>query len=343
MNYKRIARNVEQRFGGDIARLFGVEQQSVRFKLGTDVPVAATSGNVITINPNYAWQDRADVRGALIHELTHAYGVRAGTDKVETAADAARYLLNPKETAGWTPSAEVKKLAGKVDMGAYDSNGPSMGADGHHRNTVTNNASKASRNPGLPVLGPAFAAAQAQQAAGLQSSLMTALAQIKAAKGQIRGQFTLEKQGAKSQQIADIAHVVNDSMERGVRGASFTQTAEAGTLADRAAAIEAARMTKASGLQEQGFAGLQAVNQYNLGLAGLSADKAAQQQAAALELYKAQAYDSQMKRYNELYKRLLANLRARGARGTSRVFGNAGSNGTIGAITPGGYQTGGGF
>lgn len=340
-----MAARVERRYGGRIAQMFGVDQGSVRFQLSSDIANPAwTSGNTISINPQYAWRGKGDVRGALIHELTHAYGVGAGTNKVETYADLARYRLNHGDP-GWEPSKAVLRMAGT------DGNGPRAGVDPYSRrnsNTTRHDASKASGKPGLPVLGPEFAAAQAQQLAGIQQQLLSTLAALKSQKGAARAQFTLDKAGAKAQRIDDMASTVNAALDRGVLGSSFDLSARAGVVADEAAAINAARMQKATTLEQLRLAAISAQNQAGIDTAGVAAQGAAQQAALAIQQYQAGAYDRQMRGYQDLYRQILERLQAR--RGGRRygypgmtATGNGGPNGTVGTILPGGWQSGGGF
>lgn len=280
----KLFQKVEQNFGGRIADLFGIKKLPVNFsvgKVGGDA-VAVTQGQNITFDPDYLRDaSRADIRGATIHELTHAYGMGGlygKGNKTETYADYARYALN-RGDPGWDPSREVREMAERRGDMANNagSNGPRAGAGtGRNRDTTVNKASKATPyNPYMSV-GGSFGAGQDLATARYNQLLQ--LAQLKAQKSQLKGAFKEGRADARAGQVQGMADTVNASLESGGFGSSVDYQGRTG--------VNAAYQEEVAGLRQDRALGKLDIQNQKLGVnAEYAQAVAAIQQRMAEERY----------------------------------------------------------
>jgi hypothetical protein len=308
----RLFQKVEQKYGGRIADLFGIQQRGVQFDIGK-VPgksVAVTQGQRITFDRDYLQNaSRSDIRGATIHELTHAYGMggdaKGKPGKVETYADYARAVLN-RNDPGWSPSREVREmLERRGDMANNaGSNGPRAGAGtGRNRDTTVNNASKQTPyNPYLSV-GGAFGAASDLAAARYQQLLQ--LAQLKAQKSALKGQFMEGRATARADQVAGMADAVNTSLESGGFGSSVDFQARAGVDAAKVAEMNRLKQERAlgkMGLQTEKL-GINA--EYAQTVAGIQQSMAEERLASLMEQFGLNTAGASGVDYKSILKKLL--------------------------------------
>lgn len=269
-----------------VDRLFGTESNKAVFHQGStqDGNPAYTSGSDVYFDPAYLKAaSKADIRGALIHELTHVAGVKAGTGRVETAADYARYTLNPKEDPNWRPSADVLAMADRRgdDVAYTDTKGPSVG--NRNRNTVRNNLSKAT--PPAPLLGPGATLGYGTQAAGATTSLYERLAAIKAQKGLIKAQAIQGRADAKAAGIAGVTGAVNNALDRGILNSSIDYAGRTAALADKERMMQDVIAQKSAGLLGLGTERISAFNDFYNTMFGIQADKAAAQSEQSISAF----------------------------------------------------------
>lgn len=281
-NYERFLNRVEKKYGGKIADLFGVKELPTNLTIGR-VPgnaVAVTQGQNITFGKQYLRDaSKSDIRGAMIHELTHAYEVGHGKSdqRIETLADFARYKLN-KNDPGWDPSREVLAMAGR---------GNKVGDGNRMRNTQQN---KLSKNPGgakaLPAMSPAQNAAHYAQMQALFAQYQNQLMQLKQERVGLRTGFRQARTDIRGELIGGLSDVQNSNIERGTYGGSAGYQQEIGVRAEADQARAAAKTEMLQGLAYNQIAKQGAATDYQMGLAQLQAEKLAQQQemlAAQLE------------------------------------------------------------
>lgn len=291
MASKRIFQKVEDKYGGRIASLLGVDQANVTFQVTNLEPGMAANANadtgVIQVDRGFLKrtnQGRADVRGALIHELAHAYGAGYGTDKAETYADYARYALNPREAAYWKPSEAVLTMANTTGT-----NGPRPErTTGRSRDTVVNNASKA---PPAPPVSPASAANLGDQMAQGTYQYLQQLALLKQQLGMAKVDRADAMAAARAQRVTGMAGAVNQALESNMVGSSIDLAARAGVVAqqtaDQQAALRSFQAASASTQQDQ----LNAAAQYSQLQASIANARAAERMAALQEAYYKGLYD----------------------------------------------------
>lgn len=301
-----FAAKVEQKFGPQVAKLLGLTysgQADVR--LG-DVGTAAATGaynGAITISRGELLGSKADLRGAVIHEVTHvegaAYG-RAGYTPhgEETFADYARYMLNPKEGPGWSASAPVLGLAaetkGKIQQQAAaglqqaglggavvngsQNNGGKPGRSGRQRGALTNG-----KGPAVPppAVDPSSAQAYAGQEASATSTLYDTLAGLKPQLGAIRGQFGIDKAAVRAAQISGQVGAEDNALQRGIVGSSIDLAGRSAVDATAAQGMQAAIQAKIQGVLGIKQQKLTAIDNYWTQFYQIQAEKAANQEAAA--------------------------------------------------------------
>jgi hypothetical protein len=284
---QRILRKVERRFGSKLAELFGADSTDFTFNVVKGLTRNSEDGRlaqagvgtgVVDIDRRFLRTGtRADVRGALIHEMAHALGQGS-----ETSADYARYVLNPKEAAYWKPSEAVLDMANETGV-----NGPRPErTTGRSRDTVVNNASKVA-----PPVSPASAVNLGDQLAQGTYAYLQQLAllkqQLAAAKVGKRDAFA----EARAQRVAGMAGAVNTGLERGISGSSIDLGGRAAVVAEQAAAKQSALRAyqeQVSGVQMQQ---VDAAAQFAQLQASIANARAAERMAALQEQYYNGLYD----------------------------------------------------
>ena len=316
---------MEQNFGQRIADLFGVEYTPVSVGVQRGLGEARGDGRaaeglngVVTFDK--AWlrdASRRDVRGALIHETTHALGVgqRYGNN-LETYADYARYMLNPKEAPYWKPSDAVLAMAERRGDVATAPNRPKDGrGPGHRRNTGNNQRSGnggAVPYTGAPPLPPGQSAAFTGQMAAVQSQYTTALAAIRAQGGAVRGEFQGTMADIQAGRISGTVAAESNALQRGIVGSSADLGARAGVVANAAGQQVDARNAKLTALAGLRVSQMQAGTDYSMGIAGIQADKAAAQAELANQRFMNDMVANSMADYQKLYKDALQRILRQG-------------------------------
>lgn len=286
---RRLAtlRKWSSRFGPQIAELFGTSAPKATIGLGStdDNNPAYTTGSDVFFDPAYLKRtSRADLRGALIHELTHVAGVKADTGRVETAADYARYTLNPRENPDWKPSEDVLAMAARRgdDVAAYtDTKGPRVG--NRNRNSVRNNLSKAT--PPAPLVGPGATLGYGQQSASATTSLYERLAAIKAQKGLVKAQAIQGRADAKAAGIAGVSDAVNSALDRGILRSSVDYAGRTGALAEKERMMQDVIAQKSAGMLGLGQERIAAFNDFYNTQFGIQSQRAADQSEASIQAF----------------------------------------------------------
>lgn len=232
--------------------------------------------------------NRKDIRGALIHEITHVQGLGAtegyGARGEETYADLARAALNPHEVKGWSPTQTVLDLAEKkgIDVGAYDNNGPKAGKGNRQRNALTNGRGGAVPPP--PV-SPGQAVDYAGQTANATQTLYAKLAALQAQAGVVKSQFKMDRVAVRQQRVAGQVAAEADASARGGLGSSADLTARAGVDAAASSGLQQALQTKIQGILGIKTERIGAANDYYTQLYQIQAQKAAAQMQAAQDAF----------------------------------------------------------
>ena len=348
MPRRGFIRRVEQNYAGDIAKLFGIPQQNLTFNVvkgltrnSEDGRLAQAANGVIDIDRKFLRRgDPRDVRGALIHEMTHAMGPGMDGKRAETFADYARYTLNKNEFSEWKPSAEVLAMAERRGTGmAGQPNGPRQGRNGgHKRNAGTNQRSKNGGYlpSGAPPLGPAQSQAFTAQMAALQNSYSNALAAIRAQGGEIRGQYQSGLADIKANRIAGTAETEGAALSRGIVGSSADLGGRAAVVAEASGARVDARMARNSALSALRVSEMQAGTDYQMGIAQVAADKAAAQAELANQRFEQDMLAQQQDTYQSWLKKILA--RGKNPNGVDPRAGTPDSQGSTEPIAPYGGQ-----
>jgi hypothetical protein len=346
MKVVRFANQVARRYGPELSRLLGVPAASVTFHKAPGEDVASTSGTSIGLNP--AWfkgANRRDAKGAIVHELTHAYqGVPSGTASskaIEAIADAARSKLGLGAGSGYSSGLEGRltglndRQFGRVSRGLSEGKGldmpnvqpgpkPGRGA-GHLRNTGANANSKAGAGAYA-----ALSASQAQdfaaQAAGLEDAYTQALMAIKQQRGQVKAAAMTGRADVKATAISDMASTEGQASQAGILGSSVDTAARAGVLQTRTQGlvdVVAQRNDALAQLRLQKFGAQTALN---TGTAELQAQQAAAEAELQVQRYQDSLTAQSNANYQDLYKRALANLLAKGKTNGQDPRGNGGNN-----------------
>lgn len=297
-----------------VAQLFGVRNRQLtldvqRLNNGNAAQASGETGAITFDRSFLRTADRADIRGALIHETTHALGVGYGKAKDEALADYARYTLNRHETPGWNPSAEVLAIAKRRDdmPAGTRGNGPGTGRDGRRkRNTGMNGMSKA------PLLTPGQTQAYTSQSAAAVDAYGQAIAAIRAQGGAIRGQYKSSLADIRANRIAGAAETEGAAIERGIVGSSADLSGRAAVVADAAS-----QRVDAQGARNAAIAGLRtdemtAQTQLNSTLAQIQADKAAAQAELANQRFMQDMFSAQQQNYQSIYNDILKKLLGKG-------------------------------
>lgn len=246
----------------------------------------ASYGGGITFDKQFLrTADRKDFRGALIHELTHTQDKNYLGDKAETRADLARFMLNPKETADWKPSADVRAMArDRGDMAEY--RGGKVGEGNRRREGQGNKESKkvpgaGGKTPGaaaLPAMTPAQTAAYYDQLSGLYQTYQNQLMDLRQQRVGLRTAFKTQRTDIRGEMIGGLADAQNAGIERGTLGGSAQAQGEIGIRAEAEQARSAAKNEMLQGLAYNRIAQTQAATDYFAGGAALRAQQLAQQQ-----------------------------------------------------------------
>lgn len=332
MKVVRFANQVARRYGPELSRLLGVPVASVQFRKDPGTDVASTSGTSIGLNP--AWfkgANRRDAKGAIIHELTHAYqGVPGGTASskaIEAIADAARFKLGFGAGSGYSSGLENRltnlndRQFARVSEGLSEGKGldmpnqqpgPKAGrGPGHLRNTGANANSKAGAGA-YAALSAAQAQGFAGQAAGLEDAYTQALMAIKQARGQVKASAVTGRADVKATAISDMAATEGQASQAGILGGSTDAAARAGVLQARDTGlldVTAQKMDALAQLRLQKFGAQTALN---TGLSQLEAEKAAASAELQVQRYQAGLQAQSDANYQQLYRSALQNLIAKG-------------------------------
>ncbi len=333
MNLTKVARRTEAKYGRDIAQLLGVPQRSVTYSLGQlNGAAAETRGQAITIDKDY-FESKKDLRGAIVHELAHAYmavpGNKVPSKWVEGTADYARAELT--KTPGWKPNNQVRALQRvgedrarrfaslaaqgkfKEELVAY-TNGPRAGrGSGRARTGGTNRRSKGGNANGAyaPPLPPGQSWGFAQQIAALQQGYGATLAGIQAEVGAVKSQKLSALGDIREQRIAGAAAAESDALSRGIGvGSSAHLEAQGANIATAAGAKVDVRSQTSAALAALRAQKMGAQSDLMLGVAGVQADKAAAQAELANQRYMQDLIATQTESYQSLYKDALKKILA---------------------------------
>lgn len=185
---------------------------------------------------------------------------------------------------------------------AYTLNGPRAGRGvGRSRFTLVNNASKKKNpypgntasartpvNSGAvppPPVDPSSAVAYGGQLASLQLTLGARLAELRAQRGFVQGQFRMDRAGIRANRISGIAGAVGGAIESGILGGSADLEQRVGVESDAAAQMQAAIQAKLQGILGIKMGRIQATNEYYTGVYQVQAAKAAQQAELANQAF----------------------------------------------------------
>lgn len=333
----QLLQQLSQRYAPQVASLFGVQTAlptSITVGRTAEGVAESSAGGGITFDRSYLkGATRKDVKGALIHELTHVAGVAYGQDRrAETMADAARAVLGPNDP-NWTPSAASAKAAERLDM-AYRAPGPKAGQHPGLRR-ARNTGAQAQSKVAAGVLSPTAAAGFSQQAVGLQQSYVNALAAIRAQAAATKGEAKSTFADIKAQRIAGTVGAEADAINRGIVGSSSDAGARSAVVAQAGTAKADAIAARNSALAQLKVQGMQAGTDLQLGLGQLATDKAAAQAELAAQRFQEDAFDTQQSNYQQLYQSILQRLLAQ--RGNP-----AGIQGAGAVLTQPGHSPGGG-
>lgn len=164
---------------------------------------------------------------------------------------------------------------------AYQNNGPRAGRGQRFRNTLMNQASK---TPPPPV-GATSAVDYGAQSAMNQLTLAQRLAALRAEKGQIFGQFRMDRASANANAISGMATAVNSSLDRGLVGSSIDAEGRTGVLAQKASDVQAAIQAKVQGLLGLRTQRIDATNQYYNAEFEIASQRAAEQATLANQAF----------------------------------------------------------
>jgi hypothetical protein len=291
------------KYGGKVANLFDTQEQAVSLQVGNIAAgnPAYTSGQTVVFDRQYLrGASRQDVRGALIHELTHAYGVGATPSgrpgpSVETYADYARYVLNKNEDPDWQPSEAVLQLAQERDMQrptGTDNNGPSpvqapAADNSHQRNNYTNQRTHQDvtigyENPGgmaaLPPLDAASTANYYAQLGNYYALYENERATLRAQRVGAKAEAKVALADVKAQLVPSLASAENAQIDRGTLGGSADMQERIGLKGAAASDRAAIRGQLHADIAASRLAEQQAALVLYQNQTGLEAEKLAQQQ-----------------------------------------------------------------
>lgn len=312
-NVRRIARRVEAQYGNKLARMLGVAQADVKFRVGEAGGGTYTNGTRITIDPRMVSKGR-DTKGMIVHELTHAYEQSQGVagKKVEALADAARYRLNLGGGEGYSSKYEDK--LSQLNRGAFrrvaqgqaggnvaEYRGSSTGSSRMKKPNASSNGAGANKVPGakagaaqggakaLPALTPSQNAAYYDQLAAAYAGYQNTLMGLRQERVGLRTAFKTERTAIRGELIGNLSGIQNTNIERGTLSSSAAMQEEIGARSDAEAQRSAAKNEMLSGLAYNRISQSQAAVDYAMQRATMEAQKLAQQQellAAQLEANK---------------------------------------------------------
>ena len=291
MPNRRFANRIIRRYGASVADLFGTSAGPISVEVVKGLSRTSGDGRLaqagvgtgsIQIDRRYLRTgSRADVRGALIHEMAHALGQGS-----ETSADFARYALNRRENPNWSPSEEVRAMANQMGV-----NGPRpQRTTGRNRNTVVNNASHGAGMPAPPVSPGSAVSAGDQMAQGTYQYLQQ-LALLKQQAAMLRGQRRQSIADARATRVQEMAGTVNSALDRGILNSSVDLAGRAGVIANQAAAKVQAQQQFAQGMLATKMDTLDAQAQYAQLMNSIAAQQAAERMALLQEAYMNGLYD----------------------------------------------------
>jgi len=125
----------------------------------------------------------------------------------------------------------------------------------------------------------------AAQTSAVTMSLYEKLAALRAGKGLVRGQFKMDRAGAKALGISEMAGAVNSSLERGIVGSSVDYSGRTGALAAKESAMQQAMQQRTMGLLGLRTERIGAMNEYYNGLFSIQAQKSAEQSEMATQAF----------------------------------------------------------
>ncbi len=308
---RKLAPQVADYWGNKTSAEFGGTSVVLDRQQGSYAYSNKGSGQV-AIDPTWlAGATRGDVRGMLVHELTHMYGVGDGksSKRVENLADSARANLNSRYETGWTPNAQAARIAERRNMAGPGSN--EMGT--RQRNTLTNLRSKRPMSGGQPVpTDPGTYGGAAAQIMGLQQQLAAAQALAKTQVGNARADMRNVRIAAGQQRIADTAGAEEAATAAGIVGSSSD-------LQGRAAAITTQQQTIQEGLaqRQQAIAAARlgqvtAIGNYYTGVGQVQAEVANQEYMHNIQRYQNDLLATQTSNFNDLRAAILRRLANRG-------------------------------
>ena len=338
------------RFAPQVATLFGLGNTAAPTTLTLEqlsggAAAAAVKGGGIAFDPNYLrTASKADIRGAVIHELTHVAGVGDGKSsaRVEALADYARLSLN-RGNPEWQASDEAKAIYEKRgDMAGPGSN--NTGNVNSNKNTLLNQYSKATpsgSNPQPAPLDPNSYGAYASQVMGLQQQLAAAMALSRAGISSARGEAMVARQDIRAGRIQGTADAEAAALANGVVGSSADLANRAGVVASAGAEREAVGAAKRLAIAEQRGNQVAATGQFYTGLGAAQSDLANAQAQANILRYQQDLFDTQQTDFAALRAAILKRLRSRGR--ARDVLPNAAEGVGAAALAAAGAVTGAGI
>lgn len=299
---KRIARRVENQYGNKLAKMLGVAQADVRFRVGAAGGGTYTNGTRITIDPRMVSRGR-DTKGMIVHELTHAYEQSQGVagKKVEALADAARSRLGLGGGEGYSSKYEDKlaqlnrgafrrvaqgQAGGNVaeyrgsSTGSSRMKGPNASSNGQGANKVPGSRSGAGQGgaKALPALTPAQNASYYDQLAASYAGYQNTLMGLRQERVGLRTAFKTERTAIRGELIGNLSGIQNSNIERGTLAGSAAMQEEIGARADAETQRSAAKNEMLQGLAYNRISQSQAAVDYAMQRATLESQKLAQQQ-----------------------------------------------------------------
>lgn len=199
-------------------------------------------------------------------------------------------------------------------------NGPRAGrTTGRARNTLVNNASKATKPspgkfPGLPggyqaPVSSAGAVGYGDQLAAARYQYLTQLAALKSQRGLYNQQYRTSVADARSVVPGQLASVQQGATDRGVLGSSAQLSDEAGVLAARTRAIADAKSQRVAQRLDNRMQQLGAQGSYYGQVSSINNAIAQEQAANTIMAFQQDQFDAMQQNYQSTYQNILQSLK----------------------------------
>lgn len=197
-------------------------------------------------------------------------------------------------------------------------NGPRAGrGSGRQRNTLVNNASKATTPTGPTTTSyqaPLSSSSQVQygsQLAQARYDYLSQLAALKAQRAQVGAQFGVAAQDARSAAIGNMAAAEGGAQDRGLLGSSLDLSGRAGVIADRQRAIADAQSQRAAGRLDLAQQGIGVRSGYYTQVAGIQNAIAQEQMYNGIQAFQNDTFDAMQQNYQDILQAILDRKRGR--------------------------------